>query len=95
MLDVAELAYRVLRPVMLEFQVLDDSGALVRTIRREHAGIGVEASVTWDGRDDDGVPAPDGTYALRVQAYEFALVLDRTSPEASFEMASPASSTTA
>ncbi|HMK91381.1 MAG TPA: FlgD immunoglobulin-like domain containing protein, partial [Thermoleophilia bacterium] len=40
------------------------AGAVVRTM----AGSGASVAAPWDGRDDSGARAPDGTYAIRIAA---------------------------
>ncbi|MEJ2347133.1 MAG: FlgD immunoglobulin-like domain containing protein, partial [Gammaproteobacteria bacterium] len=79
--DVATIHYRVLAPVHLAFQFYDSTGALVRTISRDETLIGAEETLTWDGRDDNGLPLPDGTYHMKVQNYDFSIKIDAHSPE--------------
>ncbi|MHB8513485.1 MAG: FlgD immunoglobulin-like domain containing protein [Actinomycetota bacterium] len=43
--------------------VKDSSGNVVRTLDREQAPSG-SFSPSWDGKDSNGVPAPDGTYSI-------------------------------
>jgi len=51
----------------VDVQVLDASGAAVRTIHMGTQTAGVH-SFDWDGQLDDGSTAPDGTYSFSVAA---------------------------
>ena len=82
-LDRLEIAYRVLRPVHLTFEFLDRQGNRVRSIERDHGVANSEHSVFWDGRDDLGLPVPDGDYSVRVQGFEFFFELDTEAPSLS------------
>lgn len=86
--DEYVLHYRVLEPVHLEFQVLDKNMSVVRSVSRDHFGVGVESSFVWDGRNDAGVAMPDGQYRVRLQDYEFFATLDRQAPAGKLEMTS-------
>ncbi|MDX1430942.1 MAG: CARDB domain-containing protein [Gammaproteobacteria bacterium] len=85
-LDEVTLSYRVLQPVRLELQVFNARGDRVRTIVREHTTVGSEQSIVWDGRNDAGVVVADGRYTMEVQDYQFFVTLDRTPPQAAFEL---------
>lgn len=78
--DAATIHYRVLEPVHLEFNFYNKQGDRVRTIARDHTAIGAEIDLTWDGRDDRGLPVPDGEYRMTVQNYEFFITVDATPP---------------
>jgi subtilase family serine protease/flagellar hook assembly protein FlgD len=86
--DEAVIQYRVLAPVHLEFQVLNEAGEKVRTIERDHGTVGVDVSVSWDGRDDAGLPVADGFYSITVQSYELFVIVDRTPPQAALSLSS-------
>jgi hypothetical protein len=73
--------YRVLEPVHLEFQIVNESGDRVRTLQRDHAVAGVEFTLAWNGIDDRGLPVKDGEYRLLVQGYEFFFQVDTQVPE--------------
>lgn len=73
--------YRVLEPVHLEFQFVNESGDRVRTIQRDHSLPGVEFTLAWNGIDDRGLPVKDGEYRLLVQGYEFFFHVDTRAPE--------------
>ncbi|HUP42459.1 MAG TPA: FlgD immunoglobulin-like domain containing protein, partial [Thermoanaerobaculia bacterium] len=79
--DAATLHYRVLAPVHLEIGVFNQAGDRVRTLRRDHSVIGTEHEVVWDGRNDSGLPVPDGRYTLEVQGYGFPVTVDTVAPE--------------
>src|SRR6185369_6510743 len=86
--DEAVIQYRVLAPVHLEIQVFNEAGDKVRTIQRDHSAVGVDASVSWDGRDDAGQPVADGFYRVTVQSYELLVTVDRTAPKAELAVSS-------
>lgn len=78
--DFSVINYLVLQPVHLEFDFFDSNSNLVRTIVRDHAALGEEYSVSWDGRNNDGNILDDGTYTMRVLGYEFEFITDNTAP---------------
>ena len=78
--DSATVGYRVLEPISLEFGFFNDKGDRVRTIERDHPVIGLQELV-WDGRDQRGLPVPDGEYRMTVQNFEFFIHVDSTPPE--------------
>ncbi|WP_082507133.1 CARDB domain-containing protein [Duganella sp. Root336D2] len=86
--DEYVLHYRVQEPVHLEFQVLDKNMSVVRSVSRDHFGVGIESSFVWDGRNDAGIAMPDGQYRVRLQDYEFFATLDRQAPAGKLEMTS-------
>ncbi len=66
-LEQAAVRFTVATPDTVAVAVVDDGGDRVRTLRRvttHRAGEAVAA--TWDGRDEDGRRAPDGTYRVRL-----------------------------
>ncbi len=79
--DAWTVHYRVLAPVHLTFRIFDETGAVVRTLERDHSVPGSELDLAWDGRDDRGLTVPDGLYRLTVQGYEFFVVVDTTPPK--------------
>lgn len=48
-------------------QIMDASGRVVRTLDLGGRAAGVNR-ITWDGRSDDGIVQPKGTYAVNVRA---------------------------
>ncbi|HEX3529651.1 MAG TPA: CARDB domain-containing protein [Thermoanaerobaculia bacterium] len=86
--DEAVIQYRVLAPVHLEFQVFNEAGEKVRTIQRDHGTVGIDVSVSWDGRDDAGLPVADGFYRITVQSYELFVTVDRTPPQVALSLSS-------
>jgi flagellar basal-body rod modification protein FlgD len=49
--------------------VLDESGAVVRTIEQQDMAAG-RHQITWDGLDSAGRNRPEGSYSFRVEAYD-------------------------
>ncbi len=79
--DAVELHYRVLEPVHLEFNIYDDSKALVKTYYRDYSSP-ADDLIAWDGTDDTGNVVPDGKYGIKVFEYEFFVEVDNTPPDA-------------
>jgi hypothetical protein len=52
-------------------RIYDIAGRLVRTLVDGHQPAG-DQSVTWDGRDDQGRPAPSGIYRYRMTAPDYS-----------------------
>jgi hypothetical protein len=61
----AILHVRLVSPGSLAVDIVDASGHLVRHLVPEHHARGTQ-TLRWDGRDDAGAIAPDGTYHLRL-----------------------------
>lgn len=80
--DASIIHYRVLEPVHLTFEIFNEANGRVRVMTRDHSVTGVEVDVIWDGRDDNGLPVPDGRYRLVLQDYEFTINVDSTPPVA-------------
>jgi len=59
------IPFRLAQSALVQIDVLDVSGRLVRQLFREHAGPG-EHSAVWDGRDDSGGALAPGTYFYRM-----------------------------
>jgi flagellar basal-body rod modification protein FlgD len=53
----------------LTFQIKDATGKTVRTLTQGAASAGVN-SISWDGMDDNGQPAPAGTYTFAVSGLD-------------------------
>ena len=54
----------------VDIDIYDTRGRRVRTLSRARYAAGTH-SLTWNGRDDFGMPAAAGVYLLRVQAGEY------------------------
>ncbi|MEW6571053.1 MAG: CARDB domain-containing protein [Nitrospirota bacterium] len=78
--DTVELYYRVLEPVHLEFNILNENNDPVMTIQNDHVSPG-DNYVAWDGRDSGGRIVPDGRYKIKVFNYEFFVEVDNTPPD--------------
>ena len=48
-------------------QIMDANGKIVRTLDLGGRNVGI-SRITWDGRSDDGLVQPKGTYAVNVKA---------------------------
>ncbi|MGE5175595.1 MAG: S8 family serine peptidase [Hyphomicrobiales bacterium] len=62
----AALHFRTARAGLVSARVYDVRGALVRTLTDRVVPAG-EATLRWDGRRNDGAPAPSGVYFIRVE----------------------------
>ncbi|HEU5252985.1 MAG TPA: peptidoglycan DD-metalloendopeptidase family protein [Solirubrobacterales bacterium] len=50
----------------LRIEVVDSTGAVVKTFYREDVAPNVENKVRWDGTTDEGRPARNGRYSFRI-----------------------------
>jgi flagellar hook assembly protein FlgD len=67
----ATVTFALAAPATVQLDVLDWAGRRIRTLRSSRpAGA---AAVTWDGRTDSGVFAPQGRYVMRVTASSASL----------------------
>lgn len=65
--DRSEIGFDLSRPATVSFYVMDGEGTEIRQVVDDRALAGdTKHRFTWDGRDDDGVPVPDGLYRMRV-----------------------------
>jgi hypothetical protein len=65
--DRTRLGFDLSRPATVSFYVLDGEGTEIRQLVDNRALAGdAKHRFAWDGRDDDGVPVPDGLYRMRV-----------------------------
>src|SRR5918999_349179 len=65
--DRSRIGFDLSRPATVSFYVLDGEGNEIRQVVDDRALAGdTKHRFTWDGRDDDGVPVPDGFYRMRV-----------------------------
>jgi subtilase family serine protease/flagellar hook assembly protein FlgD len=66
--DEITFGFRLDSASVAKVLVINAHGDAVRTFQRVSAELQQEGSVTWDGRDDDGRIAADGTYRFRALA---------------------------
>jgi len=78
--------YTVLRPSQLLFEIVDETGAVLKVIPVGASQPGPRTT-TWDGLDDAGRPVPDGSYKLVFRGAEWPVTVDNTPPDLSFEIA--------
>jgi flagellar hook assembly protein FlgD len=64
--EAATLSFRVTVPVDATVAVERLDGSVVRALESGGLAVG-ELRVPWDGRDDDGVRAPDGDYRFAIR----------------------------
>jgi peptidoglycan/xylan/chitin deacetylase (PgdA/CDA1 family) len=69
--DRTVLALGLSERALVDIHALDASGDVVRVLA-DHELVERAVLVTWDGRDGDGARAPDGRYALVVEARDGA-----------------------
>ena len=51
----------------MKVEIVDETGEVIKTIQLESLGAG-EHALEWDGTNDDGDPALDGVYTVRIDA---------------------------
>ncbi|MGL6161370.1 CARDB domain-containing protein [Microbulbifer sp.] len=78
--DTAALHFTVAEPVNLLVEVLDSERNVVRQFENSYSDIGADEVILWDGRSDAGQLVPEGEYTLKVQKYEYQVILDVTPP---------------
>ncbi len=75
--DSTRVGFDLSEPADVSFSVIDADGGTVREIIGERRLAGdTKHRFTWDGRDDEGSPVPDGAYRLRVVRRSQGRVLD-------------------
>ncbi|MEJ7716185.1 MAG: FlgD immunoglobulin-like domain containing protein [Thermoleophilaceae bacterium] len=75
--DSTRVGFDLSEPADVSFSVIDADGGVVREIIGERRLAGdTKHRFTWDGRDDEGRPVPDGAYRLRVVRRSQGRVLD-------------------
>jgi hypothetical protein len=75
--DVTRVGFDLSEPARVTFSIMDGEGNEVRRLAddRELAGD-AKHRFRWDGRDDDGLPVPDGVYRMRVVRRDEGRVID-------------------
>jgi len=66
-----QIAYRIASDERVRLRIYDVSGALVRTLVDARQSSGAY-TVSWDGRDNDGLVVSTGMYFYRLEAGKFA-----------------------
>ncbi len=66
------IRYSVDRDELVQLQVYDLAGRLVRSLVNERVRSGVEHGVTWDGKDGAGVRVRSGVYFARISTPSFS-----------------------
>ena len=66
---VSGASYQLSNPGTVTIKIYDVSGQLVRTID-DGAKDGSKQQLNWDGKDQNGVKLPDGTYTFQVSAVD-------------------------
>ena len=84
-MDAAELHYRVLEPVHLEFNITDEANTLVKTYYKDYTSP-TDDYISWDGTDESGHVVPDGKYSIKVFDYAFFIEVDSTPPDAKISL---------
>jgi flagellar basal-body rod modification protein FlgD len=67
--NVSEAYYQLSSPGKVTIQIFDAQGRLVRTIEDGLKDISKQ-KVVWDGKNEQGVTQPDGTYQFQVSAVD-------------------------
>jgi len=66
---VSESNYQLSKPGKVSIQIYDSTGYLVRSIEEGIKGI-TPQKLAWDGKNQQGIAVPDGTYRFRVSAVD-------------------------
>jgi hypothetical protein len=75
--DTSQIGFDLSEPASVSFMVIDAEGAEVRQIMSNRRLRGdAKHRFTWDGRNDEGAVAPDGTYRMRVVRRDESRVID-------------------
>src|ERR687895_312592 len=77
--DRSKIGFDLSRPATVSFYVLDGGGKGIRRVV-DARGLAGDAKhrFVWDGRDDEGVPVPDGLYRMRVVQRSEGRVINST-----------------
>jgi hypothetical protein len=75
--DSTQVGFDLSEPAKVTFSIMDSEGNEVRRLvdDRELAGD-AKHRFPWNGRDDDGLPVPDGVYRMRVVRRDEGRVID-------------------
>ena len=77
--DRSKIGFDLSRPATVSFYVLDGEGNEIRRVVDDRALAGdAKHRFVWDGRDDEGVPVPDGLYRMRVVQRSEGRVINST-----------------
>jgi subtilase family serine protease/flagellar hook assembly protein FlgD/fibronectin type 3 domain-containing protein len=88
--DSITASYRVRHASSFVAQVLDASGAVVRSETLVYASGDVGThEYSWDGRDQAGQIVPDGRYALGLAGLRLPLYVDTQAPQLRVELQQP------
>ena len=68
--DVAIIRFRLRARDTIDVEILDRSGAVVRTLARSQQEGAGRVEFVWDGRDETGAVAAEGIYKPRVRLLE-------------------------
>jgi hypothetical protein len=75
--DSTQVGFDLSEPAEVTFSIMDAEGNEIRRLvdDRQLAGD-AKHRFRWDGRDDEGLPAPDGVYRMRVLRRDEGRVID-------------------
>jgi hypothetical protein len=77
--DQTRVGFDLSRPAAVSFYVVDREGTEIRRLVDNRALAGdAKHRYFWNGRDDEGVPVPDGLYRMRVVQRSEGRVIDST-----------------
>ena len=75
--DEAVVGFDLSEPATVTFAITDGEGNEVRRLVEDRRLAGdTKHRFRWDGNDDEGRPAPDGTYRMRVVRRDESRVID-------------------
>ena len=86
--EAVRFDYLVQEPTLVELQIADEAGTIVRRAGIDHPATG-PAFFEWDGRDEGGGGVPDGSYTISLNELPFPVEVDTTPPDIAWSYGEP------
>src|SRR5690348_8607702 len=64
--EPVSIRYQLAQPCRVSLAIYDKDGIQIRTLRNAEPQSAGEHAIVWDGLDQDGKPAPAGTYTWKL-----------------------------
>lgn len=78
--DEASIRFKLRERDVVDVSIIDDADEVVATLVRGESHPAGRVSLTWDGRDEDGIVLPEGEYRPRVHLREANFTIDMPNP---------------